>query len=196
MKRCPTCNRTYTDEALNFCLEDGTPLANDAASADTNETMRYAAPRGTNPPPAPFNPPAVGARPADLPQGYQQPRYVPTPVLQPRRSSAVWWILGGLGVVIVLGIGIVVIILAVASISSQSNRNRAIANSNNRNTNLNRANTNNANSSRSNTNSAPPLPASFSDDFSTPKWSVGNSEYGDLWYVNDEYHMRSKDHTY
>ena len=26
MKRCPACQRTYTDEALNFCREDGTPL--------------------------------------------------------------------------------------------------------------------------------------------------------------------------
>lgn len=26
MKRCPRCNRTYTDETLRFCLEDGTAL--------------------------------------------------------------------------------------------------------------------------------------------------------------------------
>ena len=26
MKRCPVCDRTYADETLNFCLEDGTPL--------------------------------------------------------------------------------------------------------------------------------------------------------------------------
>ncbi|HVQ56287.1 MAG TPA: hypothetical protein VMS29_05990 [Pyrinomonadaceae bacterium] len=26
MKRCPRCDRTYVDETLNFCLEDGTPL--------------------------------------------------------------------------------------------------------------------------------------------------------------------------
>lgn len=26
MKRCPACQRTYTDEAFNFCREDGTPL--------------------------------------------------------------------------------------------------------------------------------------------------------------------------
>ena len=29
MKRCPTCNRTYADLSLNFCLDDGTPLASD-----------------------------------------------------------------------------------------------------------------------------------------------------------------------
>ncbi|HEX8920000.1 MAG TPA: hypothetical protein VF766_00895, partial [Pyrinomonadaceae bacterium] len=26
MKRCPTCQRSYADETLNFCLEDGSPL--------------------------------------------------------------------------------------------------------------------------------------------------------------------------
>jgi hypothetical protein len=28
MKRCPTCERIYTDETLNFCLEDGASLQN------------------------------------------------------------------------------------------------------------------------------------------------------------------------
>ena len=32
MKRCPTCQRLYTDETLNFCLEDGTPLFSDRSS--------------------------------------------------------------------------------------------------------------------------------------------------------------------
>jgi len=27
MKLCPNCKRIYQDETLNFCLEDGTPLA-------------------------------------------------------------------------------------------------------------------------------------------------------------------------
>jgi hypothetical protein len=25
-KRCPACQSTYTDESLNYCLTDGTPL--------------------------------------------------------------------------------------------------------------------------------------------------------------------------
>jgi hypothetical protein len=200
MKRCPSCNRTYTDEALNFCLEDGTPLAADGAStADTNETMRYPVPGRTAPvPPSGYQPAPQSSltAPAAPPHGYQQPQWSPAPVLQPRKSNAVWWVLGGLGVVVVLGIGIVIVILAVASISSQSNRNRVITvNSNNRNSNR-IANTNNSNSLRTNTNTTVPLPASFSDDFSSPKWSTGNSQFGDLWYVNDEYHMRSKDQTY
>jgi ketosteroid isomerase-like protein len=36
MKRCPTCQRTYTDDSLRFCLQDGTALlgVDDATSSD------------------------------------------------------------------------------------------------------------------------------------------------------------------
>jgi hypothetical protein len=40
VKRCPTCNRTFDDETLSFCLEDGTPLLHDSAGrADSQETL-------------------------------------------------------------------------------------------------------------------------------------------------------------
>lgn len=40
MKRCPTCNRSYDDETLSFCLEDGAPLIRDSAlRADSQETL-------------------------------------------------------------------------------------------------------------------------------------------------------------
>jgi hypothetical protein len=200
MKRCPNCNRTYTDEALNFCLEDGTPLGNIAAPIDSSETMRYGAPRDTNPPPteiyraapaSPTPPPVANRAP------HFQPQWSPMSIAQPRKSHAVWWVLGGLAVVVVLGIGIVVILLAVASINSQSNSNsNRLTNTNTTNRNLNSNRWGNANSSRGNTNSTTPLPAAFSDDFSEQKWTVSSSAVGDLWYTNDEYHMRSKDQTY
>lgn len=110
-----------------------------------------------------------------------------------RKSSAIWWILGGLAVVVVLGIGAVIVIIAIASMNSESNNNRIANNSNapNRNVNANRPNTNN-----SNTNSIANLPASFSDDFSTQKWGTGNSAFGNIWYADDQYHMKSKEKTY
>ena len=63
MKSCPTCNRTYTDASLNFCLEDGTPLTVSAPSSgagiDLNATIRYTDPRDTkSPPPEPPRPAA------------------------------------------------------------------------------------------------------------------------------------------
>jgi len=97
----------------------------------------------------------------------------------------------------VIGIGLVVMIIALASMSSTSNNNTANANSNSRvigrsanvNVNLNE-NTPTRNDNSSN------LPASFSDDFSSQKWGIGNSKFGEIWYADDEYHMRSKDKTF
>ena len=34
MKRCTTCNRTFTDETLLFCADDGTQLVSEAAPAE------------------------------------------------------------------------------------------------------------------------------------------------------------------
>lgn len=45
MKRCPTCDRMYSDETLSYCLEDGSVLVADVSSA---ETQRIPAARITN----------------------------------------------------------------------------------------------------------------------------------------------------
>ena len=37
MKRCPQCDRVYSDETLNFCLEDGSSL--EAAPGVAEHTM-------------------------------------------------------------------------------------------------------------------------------------------------------------
>lgn len=34
MKRCPTCDRSYADEAMLFCLDDGTALVSEPSSTD------------------------------------------------------------------------------------------------------------------------------------------------------------------
>jgi hypothetical protein len=39
MKQCPRCNRTYSDDTLNFCLEDGSTLI---PAFDTEATQRRA----------------------------------------------------------------------------------------------------------------------------------------------------------
>jgi len=46
MKVCPKCNRSYTDDNLNFCLNDGEFLAN--YGDDAPPTMVMDAPRITN----------------------------------------------------------------------------------------------------------------------------------------------------
>ncbi len=76
MKRCPTCNRTFDDDWLSFCTEDGTTLV---------ETQSAQLP--SEPPPTVWIPPALDTTPAtqkpfDLPGSYNPPQPV-TPAWQP-----------------------------------------------------------------------------------------------------------------
>ncbi len=196
MKRCPTCNRTYTDLSLNFCLEDGTPLTTDAPSGpDPNATLRYPSPRDTAEPPpteiyrpAPSTPtPRSATAPTPPPP---PPQWSPTPTQPPRKkSNAIWWILGGFAALLVIGVGLVVMLIALASLGSNSNSNNLNANTN-RNANV----TVNANIPNSNASVTPAGP--LTDDFSEKKWNVGVSQFGRMWYENDEYHMSSKEQTF
>ena len=59
MKQCPTCQRTYAEDNMTFCLDDGTPLSNVEASAfDGPQTLRMPEPRVTDQPAQPFAPPS------------------------------------------------------------------------------------------------------------------------------------------
>ena len=41
MKRCPTCQRTYLDETVNFCREDGFPLVMDSSATNSANTLLF-----------------------------------------------------------------------------------------------------------------------------------------------------------
>jgi hypothetical protein len=195
MKRCPGCNRTYTDLSLNFCLEDGTPLVNDVPPpADPNATVRYSPARDTGGPP----PTEIYRQPAPMlnqvPEMIQpQQQWSPRPGVQPqKKSNAVWWILGGFAVLAIIGIGLVIMIVAIANLGG-STKGNANANSN---SNVRVVNRNGNSRANDNDNANSSLPSSLADDFSEQKWGSGNSKFGDIWYSDDEYHMRSKDKTF
>ena len=57
MKRCPTCNKTYTDDALSFCPSDGTPLVNDTGSSFDPQATILASPPKVTTPSSPFDQP-------------------------------------------------------------------------------------------------------------------------------------------
>lgn len=75
MKRCPACQRTYADDSLSYCLEDGSALASDrSGSSDLPATLIIPDPRRTVPakpetfrqgqtPPQPFTSPPPAWRP-------------------------------------------------------------------------------------------------------------------------------------
>ena len=61
MKKCPICNQTYTDESLNFCLNDGgtlTKLSDDAPPTVFMNEVRPTNPSNWSSTNAPFSPPS------------------------------------------------------------------------------------------------------------------------------------------
>ena len=193
MKRCPTCNRTYTDPALNFCLEDGTPLVN-AAAPEANATIRYPGPRDTEPPKTEiYHPPTPvsGPRPP-APQPPPAQQWSPAPAPPRKKSNAVWWILGGLAALTIIGVGLVVMLIALASLGSNSNSNLNANRNANRNANV----IVNTNTNTGNTNVNTTSSTSITEDFSVQKWSAATSPYGRTWYDDGEYHMVSKEKTW
>ncbi len=192
MKRCPQCNRTYADDALSFCLDDGSPLLSTSAPtpSDPSATVQYPQSRDTSPQPTiAFNqgqaappPPPISSTPP--------PAWTPMPPPAAQKRSVWPWLLGIGAVLVFMGIGVVILIFAVASITNTNNNN---SNSNNANSRVANRNTNkntNADETNTNTNSRSTL-ATFTDDFSNKTWGTGESQYGNIWYQDEEYHMHA-----
>jgi len=180
MKRCPQCNRTYTDDALSFCLDDGSPLVSASApsSFDPGATVQYPQGRDTSPQPTMIYGPGQ-APPSSVPP----PAWSPMPPAAPPKRSVWPWILGIGAVLAFMGIGVVILIVALASMSNNNN-NRAGTDSNNNNSRVANRNAN----TTSNANTRSTL-SSFTDDFSSENWFSGTSDYGRTWYEDDEYHV-------
>jgi hypothetical protein len=105
MKRCPTCNRTYTDDRMTHCGHDGAPLMSTAYSPPGNQPAQqnpqgYPPPQGYAPQPgAPWqNYPPPGYPPQNYPAqaGWQAglSEYVPCPRCTrpgPEKVNFTWW---------------------------------------------------------------------------------------------------------
>lgn len=159
MKRCPTCQRTYTDQNLSYCIDDGTPLSTDTADDDTVVSPKQS---GTTPA-------------ASDPQDWNSIAYRPPSAYTPPASAKrrVWpWVVGLLSllILVVVGLGIAAAIFMPSIMRRSANRNDSPVvitpsrnnnaapidntNSNNGNANLN---TNNANANvPSNANAGAP----------------------------------------
>lgn len=93
MKRCPTCQKTYTDENLSYCIDDGTPLVplavdDEATAVSPRQSISGSSRDDLNP--APYQPPS----------GYVPPR------TQQRR---VWpWVLGLVSLFLLVVVGLTI----------------------------------------------------------------------------------------
>lgn len=102
MKRCPTCQRTFAEEHLTFCVDDGTPLAPvdvPAAEIFSDEVTRVS-PSSRPDESYSASSPNTGESPPYQPPG----SYLPPGYAAPKRKA--WpWILGLVGLVLIVIIG-------------------------------------------------------------------------------------------
>jgi hypothetical protein len=187
MKRCPQCNRNYTDDALSFCLDDGSPLVGTGAPmSDPGATVQYPQSRDTTPQPTIAFSSGQAQAPPPMPPSMPPPAWTPMPPTVPQKRSAWPWILGIGAVLVFMGIGVVVLIFAVASITNENNSN----NSNNSNKVANKNSNTNTNADDTNSNTRSSL-TTFTDDFSNKTWGTGESQYGNIWYADESFHMHA-----
>lgn len=163
MKICPTCRKTYSDDGLNFCLEDGSVLT--IAANDVPETVMMNQPRFTEP-----NPGAgQGIRTSYGDQGGYS--------MQPKKSSKTWiWVLGILGVlVLVCGGGFGAFLVYVASVTPDPNNGPVPT------------------PTRSGSSPTPtPFPREQVQTLDLEEWVRDSSEFGNTSYSSGEFFMSSK----
>jgi hypothetical protein len=115
MKSCPTCNRTYPDDTLAFCLIDGSVLS---APFDPQTKQPYNQRAGSPPPtevlhsppsraetvPSPRPQPTMPAFPPDQGPGSR-------PTLPAKRSSTPWLVIGAGAFVVLIIAGIAILLV-------------------------------------------------------------------------------------
>lgn len=183
MKICPNCQKTYSDETLNFCLECGTTLTVSAPKTDLPQTVFIPPANPTSPPSGFGNQPhssgqnqGFGNQPPQFgtpnqSQGNwgnpQQPQFsMVTPQIQsPPKSSKTWiWVLGILGVVAVLCGGS---FLALIVVNNSGNSGYTPNNS----------------TGKTSTPTVSPTPKDLVK-FDMSRWKTGSDEYADTSYSN------------
>jgi hypothetical protein len=116
MKSCPTCNRTYPDDTLAFCLIDGSVLS---APYDPQETRRSAGWSGGNSTQTQVLHPTVPSEPAP---GIQSTIRAPAPQVPPmfaevrpvleseEKKSKAPWVIAGIAVLLAVVLGVVLLV--------------------------------------------------------------------------------------
>lgn len=120
MKRCPTCNKTYSDPSLSFCIDDGTPLITVITPPDETTVV--------TPTPSERSQGDEVYRPRDWqPSDYQPPSFQVPPDGSTKRKA--WpWVLGILIVVTLglVGVGIAAVMIVPRFMPRASNANSSI----------------------------------------------------------------------
>lgn len=169
MKICPNCQKTYTDDDLNFCLDDGAILnqLNQTNSNALPETVLINQTRTTTPnQPYGNEPPAQG--------NWNNPAQF---TMQPKKSSKTWiWVVGILGFTVLLcGGGFVGFVAWVGTLDTNTNS------------------ANGSNSRIANTAAtATPTDRTNVEKIDLSKWVIKDSEFGITEFSNGELTVSSR----
>jgi len=144
VKRCPTCNKTFTDRNLSFCIEDGTPLVLVDDSPDEVTVVSPSAGEAANRTAGP----ASGVGEETVPP-YQPPGSYAPPGVPPGKRRVWPWILGLLLllILVIAGMGTVAWFYLqplkyITTNTNTSNINANVDRGDNANRNLNNSNSN------------------------------------------------------
>jgi hypothetical protein len=186
MKICPRCQKTYSDENLNFCLEDGSVLTQ---MSQEPQTIFVNQPRVTQQ--QPQSPSQQLSTPRSQPGWNTAPQqYSMQP---PKKSSKTWiWVLLILGVLaVVCGGGFVGFL---AYVSSQADKVASTGNYNGGPTKPTPSNTNRTVPANTSTNSSVPTNSSRTDleTIDLSQWVKEFSNFGVTEFTNGEFIMSSK----
>jgi ketosteroid isomerase-like protein len=153
VKRCPTCKKTFSDQNLSFCIDDGTPLVTSETPAEdtpadelTQVSSSSRSDESSSGRSSSSSAVGEGAAPAYQPPG----SYVP-PGYAGQSKRRTWpWVLGFLALVflVIAGFGIAAVKLFPRMLPASTNSNTA-----NLNPNVDRRNNTNANLNERNSNS-------------------------------------------
>jgi len=172
VKRCPTCNKTFAEEHLSFCVEDGTPLQA-VTPVDDEATVVRSTPE-PRAPAASGSASTSGAADGHGGSSYQPPgSYVP-PGSYGQEKRRTWpWIVAILGLVLIvfagLGIAAAVFIPSIIRASKAGTNTNANANVEKRRIVLPPADSNsNSNSNSNSTNANANSNDNWNGDSTTP----------------------------
>ena len=174
MKICPRCRKTYSDDTLNFCLEDGATLTQGGAADDSlPATVLINQPRPTTPNQS------LGGQPSGQ-SGWNNPLDPNRSLIQPppKKSKSWLWVLGILsGVILLCGGGLTGFIVYVASLENQNN-------------------TDADNSANLTQKSPAPVDKTSVQTVDLSKWVKGDTNIGIAEFENGEFLMGSKKKGY
>jgi len=182
MKTCPRCSKTYHDDDLNFCLDDGATLAQTAdAGGSVPATMIYKQPQitGSNQYAGDQNSVRNDWNNTGSQTGNQNNpnRFA----MQPPKKSRGWlWAVGILGgLVLLCGGGFTGFVFWAASLEDKQNNNYS-------------GNT----ATSGNTTTKSPVYQGASQTIDLSKWAKGDTDIGVTEFENGEFVMSSKNKGY